>query len=238
MDSQRFRTAIDELQPYFLINLRNEVLWMPQGDPGGTPRGGAVAECLARLRNATRAYIARHPLGPTSSPLMDSRGNLLRKFGARQEGDVSFKETIVREMHGSLPDFVFSESTSAVEFGILDFVRRNPSGTRNLVIFSRDKYGGAFGVDAAASAVPCAEMYLDMASTNPMDTANPSWGLRRLTAMMGYGPAGNAWTWIYRDQRRFEEMLTEALGRIKHALLPMFSDLEPTLSEMRALARR
>lgn len=238
MDSPRFYSAISELQFHIALDLHNEVSWWLEGDPASTSRGHEVARLLGRLRALTKEYFEQHPLGPSSAPLFDSRGKILRGLNARQKGEVSFKDTIVRMMNHTLPEFEYNESTSWVERGMLDFVRRNESGTRDLIVYARDKYGGSFGVDAAVSPVPCAEVHLGDASADPADVLNPTWGLRGLSSLMNHNRAGPAWTWIYEDQKSFETGLNEASGRIKTVLLPLFDTLEPTLLELRALARR
>lgn len=237
MDSPRFRGAIAELQHHIPADLGNLADWELVGDPRATPRGTQLAQYLERIRVIAKEFFEKHRLGPSSAPLMDIRGRTTRRVTDRQEGEVAFKQAVIRAMEDFESKFEFDESTSWAERGILDFVRMNPSGTRNLITVSRDKYGGAFGVDAAASAVPCVEAHLDMASQNPLEIANPGWGLRGLMDLMNHRPADMAWTWKYKDQMSLESGLKEATERARLLLL-LFSELESVLTEMRLLARR
>ena len=193
---------------------------------------------MERLRAVTGGFFARHPMGPSSAPLMDSHGRLLRRVTDRQEGNVAFKDTVIRVVQRSLPGFDYSESTSWAAGGVFDFTRRNPSGTRDWITFTRDKYGGAFGLDAAACAFPCPPVYLNMAGDDPMETVNPGWGIRGLADLMNHGAADAAWTWIYKDQPSLEAGLREATERASRTLLPLFAELEPVLVDMRSLGRQ
>lgn len=237
MDSPRFQGARATLQSHIPADLGNLPDWDLVGDPRDTPRGLQLAQQLGRLRAITRDFFERNQPGPSSALLMDSRGNIPRRASDRQKGAVAFKQTVVRVMQRGFPEFSYSESTSWTERGMLDFVRRSPSGTRNWIVVARDKYGGSFGIDAAVCAFPCAEVHLDLAGQDPMETANPGWGLRGLLELMNHGPAGASWTWTYKDQSSLEAGLAEAMEKAPRVLLPLFSELEPVLCDIRLFGR-
>ncbi len=239
MDGARFSSVLNGLDGHVPMSLRDEVDWQPMGDLVTSSRGGSLAELQERLRLAARTYLLSAVQGPTSAPLFDPSGKLTRSVEARQSGEVSFKRSVVQAFHAALPEFVFNESVSWTAGGFLEFVRRNSSGTRNILVVSRDKYGGAFSVDAAVSAVPCAEVRLEFAGGDALVNARKraGWGLRGLLGLLEHGVAGSEWSWVYRDQGSFDRMLSEAVGRVQRVLVPLFSHLEPILAEMRSMAR-
>ena len=142
-----------------------------------------------------------------------------------QVGPVQVKRTLVDSLRKEISDFPFDPEGSRIgapesTVDQYTFVRRRPSGTRNFILFDRERrpyYARTLWIRIGVSAV-----------RGPITAP---WGLRLDTRRLG-------WTEIpYSSQSIFDRALNRALKRLRKELVPFFDEVEPHLLALRSHAR-
>lgn len=222
VDSPRFLSAVRALRAHVPAETSQETAWVPTGDPEHDERGRAQRVRLSALREAVDDFLYRRAGGFLSEFVGSVRETVAHDLPKRP---VEIRRALLAKIPKELPGFAFDPDRSKIgaKGWLWDqyvFVRRRPSGTRNLISFIRERdpyYPRRLDIRLGASAVGgaiCAP-----------------WGLEVDTTQLG-------WTRIpCQNQEVFDRALDRAVKRLRKDTMAFFDETEPHLLALRSFAR-
>ena len=221
MEGTRFQRAMDALRAV-PAPIQRETSWILRGDPEESERGRQQGVLWTNLEGAAKDFLYRRSGGFLSELVGSVRKTVVDET---QVGPVQVKRTLVDSLRKEISDFPFDPEGSRIgapesTVDQYTFVRRRPSGTRNFILFDRERrpyYARTLWIRIGVSAV-----------RGPITAP---WGLRLDTRRLG-------WTEIpYSSQSIFDRALNRALKRLRKELVPFFDEVEPHLLALRSHAR-